>query len=124
MRAYSVDIRQKILRSLQSGKSQSRVAKDFGVSRKTICIYWGRYKERGEIYCKQHGGHRVSKISGYQKELKKWLEQTPGLTLKQLIERLLEKYDITLTQRTLHYHLKKMGYSFKKNVSGQRTWTR
>ena len=103
--------------------SQTRAAKIFGVNRTTVCGYWRRYHEKGEVYYKQHGGHLQSKLQPYKKKLIEWIKESPGITLEEMQEKLLEQYELSISLATLHYHLINMGYSFKKNVSGQRTWT-
>ncbi|MEM9398663.1 MAG: IS630 transposase-related protein [Verrucomicrobiota bacterium] len=124
MKAYSKDLREKIIRALEAGMSQSQAAHSFGINRTTICHYWKRYKQRGEVYYKQQGGHLKSKLQPYKKQLIEWIKKTPGITLEQMQEKLYDQHELSISLATLHYHLTKMGYSFKKNVSSQRTWTR
>ncbi|MEM9446560.1 MAG: IS630 family transposase, partial [Verrucomicrobiota bacterium] len=114
MKAYSKDLRDKVIQALEGGMSQSQAAHNFGIKRTTVWQYWKRYKQKGEVYYKQHGGHLQSKLHTYKKELIKWIKQSPGMTLEQMRERLDEQYKLSISQATLHYHLCKMGYSFKK----------
>ncbi|MEM9446133.1 MAG: IS630 transposase-related protein [Verrucomicrobiota bacterium] len=122
MKAYSRDIREKVIKALESGKSNREVAENFGISRKTVWEYSKRYKQRGEVYYKQHGGHRKSKFDPHKKQVVHWLKQKPEMTLKQLSLKLQKQCQVKLTLRTLHYHLKKMNFSYKKNATGKRAW--
>ncbi|MEM9445591.1 MAG: helix-turn-helix domain-containing protein [Verrucomicrobiota bacterium] len=64
MKAYSKDLREKIIRALESGMSQTQASIAFGVCRMTVSGYWQRYKKEGQVYCKQIGGYGKSKLRG------------------------------------------------------------
>jgi len=123
MRAYSRDLREKVIEAVKNGTGVIEVARLFGLSRSTVWNYTKRQREKGEVYYKQQGGYRKSKLEGHKKRVIGWINEKPGITLHQILEKLGEECQVKIGVGTLHYHLIKMGYSFKKNVSGERAWT-
>jgi transposase len=64
MKAYSLDLRQKIIDTYNSEKiSQRQLAKQFRVALSFVEKLLKRYRETGEIGAKAHGGGRTPKLS-------------------------------------------------------------
>ncbi|XP_069669962.1 uncharacterized protein [Periplaneta americana] len=53
---YSVDVRQAVLNALKKGKSQSSVAKDFGISQQLVSVWSRRHKQEGSVDNKPRSG--------------------------------------------------------------------
>lgn len=49
MKAYSADLRERVLRALQDGKSQVRVAATFAVSLSSVQRWIARYRKNGSV---------------------------------------------------------------------------
>jgi transposase len=49
MKAYSQDVRQRLLRAIDAGASQGEVAETFAVSRATIKRYLKQRRETGDV---------------------------------------------------------------------------
>jgi transposase len=49
MRAYSIDLRERIVRSVQAGRSQSETARVFGIGLSTVKRYLQQQRERGTL---------------------------------------------------------------------------
>lgn len=120
MKAYSQDIRQRVVKAIEAGSSFVEAAERFGLTRQTASNYWKRYQERGEVYCKQQGGHLRSRIEPHRATIKVWLEERNDLTLLELQERLAQEYGVQIGVSTLGYHLDRMKLSYKKNAARQR----
>ena len=58
MRAYSVDLRKKIVQSVRSGISKSEAARRFGVNRSTVKRYLKRLDEDGPLAPERRPGKR------------------------------------------------------------------
>lgn len=121
MEAYSKDIRNRVIKAIKAGATFVEVAERFDIARQTVSEYWKRYQEKGEVYRKQQGGYRRSRIEPYWHEIEQWIEQDNGLTLEALKQRLFECYGIKLSVSTLCYHLERMELTYKKNATRQRT---
>ena len=120
MEAYSKDIRNRVIKSIKAGSSFVETADRYQLARQTVSEYWKRYQEKGEVYRKQHGGYRRSRLDPYREEIKRWIEQDNDMTLETLQERLSERYKVNLSVSTLGYHLERMNLSYKKNATRQR----
>lgn len=124
MKSYSSDLRAKIIKRREGGSSAAQVASDFQIHKRTVERYWRRYQEKGVAYCKQRGGYRRSILEEHRPKVVALLEAQPDMTLLQLQHKLSKDCGVRLGISSLWRQLNKMGYSFKKNATGQRTRTR
>jgi transposase len=120
MRAYSQDLRDRVLGALERGEGPSAIAQRYEVSRLWVYQVRRRWEEHGQRHSLQVGGYRRSRIAHKEGQIRQWIEQTPDLTLMQLSERLAEEDDIQIKIPALWHQLDKWGLSFKKNPARQR----
>ena len=70
MKAYSIDLRQKIVDAYKNGEGSLRdIAKRFSVSLSFVWSLWGRYKQTGAVEPRPHGGGRVPTIDAKRLEV-------------------------------------------------------
>jgi len=62
MHVYSQDLRDRVLRALERGDRPSDIARRFEVSRVFVYDVRNRFRDQGERYSYQVGGHRASRI--------------------------------------------------------------
>ena len=120
MRAYSQDLRDRVLRALERGERPSEIARRFEVSRGWVYQVREDWQREGRRTSLQIGGHRRSRLADREPQLRAWLEQQPDLTLAELCARLLRELDLEITISALWYQLDKWGLTLKKNASRQR----
>lgn len=91
-RAYSVDLRERLVRAvLKGGLSRHRAAAQFGVGISTAINWVRRFRETGSVEPDQIGGYRPKKISGQHRD---WLLQRcrkADFTLRGLVAELAER---------------------------------
>jgi transposase len=58
-RAYSVDLRERVIAAVRSGRSRRQVAASFGVEPSTVVKWWQRYRMTGEVAARPRGGSKV-----------------------------------------------------------------
>lgn len=104
-KAYSEDLRKKAIDYILSGKSAVASAKKFDVSEGAVRNWYKRYREEGHYQVKFPPG-KVGKAS--DEELCAYFDANPEKTLVQLGEH------FGLTDATICYHLKRLGYRYKK----------
>lgn len=69
-RAYSMDLRERVVAAVAGGLSRRQAVARFGVSY-SVAIYWlKRLRETGSVAPGQMGGHKPRKISGEHRD---WL---------------------------------------------------
>lgn len=117
MKAYSVDLRQKIIDVRQSENLSIRaLAQRFQVSKHFIENLLKRHREHGSVQPRPHGGGARPKLNTEQlNQLEALVEKHNDATLAELGEMLHQETGIRLSLTTIHRQLKKMGYSLKKN---------
>jgi len=108
---YSLDLREKVIAFLQSGKTQKEAAHVFALNKMTVNGWYLRYKKEGHCRPKARPGAK------------------PRLSLEALIKYLEIQKDARLidiahafglSQSGAHYWTKKLGFTYKKKPSP--TW--
>ena len=87
MRAYSQDIRDRVLAGLGRGESISDLSRRLEVGRQFIYGVRDRQVEDGERSSRRQGGYRISRLKGQEDTLRSWLDTEPGLTLEAICAR-------------------------------------
>jgi len=125
MKAYSMDLTQKIVEAVSTGTPKAQVARTFGVGLSTLKRYAGR-AERGEDLTPRKPPGKRRKVDGTaQRLLERDLEERPTATLPergQLLARVagVEVSD-SVSDSTVSRTLKRMGFSRKKIGGSDRT---
>ena len=83
MKAYSQDLRQRVLRAIDQGKSQAEVAEVFTISTATIKRYLKARRERGHVLPQPIPGRPSIKGAALQAGLLDQLETNPDATREQ-----------------------------------------
>ena len=122
MRAYSLDLRQRVMKAYDEGKwTVGQIADRFKVGE-----WWvhklKRQRQRGDGIAARKG--KVGKPPSFRVEeinrLTQYVDKHPDATLEQIHERV----GATCTMVTIHNTLQRLGYRYKKNAAGQRTRSR
>ena len=108
MRAYSRDLRLRVLNACLEGTcSQREVARRFDVSRTFVSRLVKRYRETGEFVAKDRSGGRRRKIGSKDREaLRRLIQDRPDATLSELCERFHTLTGIDVSVSTMHRALK------------------
>lgn len=119
MRAYSLDIRERVLKLCDEGKlTNAQIAERLKVGQWWVYKLKRQRRERGIIApLKGKVGHPRSLQAQVLGALKQYVAKHPDATLEQMAEHL----QAPCTLPTIHNTLKRLGYRFKKNAAGQRT---
>lgn len=122
MKAYSLDLRQKILDTyLQGGISQRQLAKRFCVTLSFIEKLLKKYRETGSIAPKVRTQQTPPKLNSQQfNVLQEIVEAKNDATLKEIRAELAQKTGITIGISTVDRMLQKMEISLKKNITRHR----
>jgi transposase len=119
-RAYSLDLRERVVASVGDGQSSRQVARLFRVSVASVVKWAQRSRVTGSPAAKPMGGRPgVSKLDGERSWLLARLKEKPDLTLHALLAELRDR-GVTVSCDTLWRFLRSAGISFKKNRVRQR----
>lgn len=117
MKAYSMDLRQRIYGALERG-SIRRTAERFEVSEYFVYSLKKRYRQAGTLAPKAHSGGQKRRVdeagSRYIKQV--WAEE-PDLTLNELCQRYLDKFAQRVSKSAMDRALKRLGITRKKRPS-------
>ncbi len=114
MRAYSMDLRERVLADCDAGQTTKPVAEKYGVSRTWVRSLKQRRRETGEIAARKGGG-RKRKIDRVR--LAELVREDPDATLAELRERLA----IRCALSAIWTVLRELKVTFKKSRCGRRS---
>ena|SRR2546430_2353035 len=86
MRAYSQDLRKRIIAAIREGKSSKEVARLFDVSPSTVKRYVRQWREQGNLLPKPIPGRPSKKLAPLRARLQAQLEAFPDATLEEHCE--------------------------------------
>jgi len=116
MKAYSEDLRAKILEAVDRGMPKSEAARTFGVSRTSVKRYAAARREGRPLAPKKHPGSKPKLDEGARKLLGADVEERPAATLKDRRRFLEAAVGVSVSESTLSRLLRKMGFSPKDGV--------
>src|SRR5215210_7135123 len=119
MKAYSMDLREKIVASVKKGVPKSEAARRFGVDRATVKRYCKQLDERGTLEPRKTPG-RASKLDEKaRKLLVEDLEGRPWATHSQRAEFLFAVLGVRVSEATVCRAVRRLSRSRKKDPKGQ-----
>lgn len=122
MKAYSLDLRQKIVDIYQNEEiSPRQLAKRFGVAKSFIIKLLKQYRQRGNIKPLAHGGGAKLKVNPEQLEvLAQIIEENNDATLEELCQMFQEKTNLIISRATMGRMSQRLNLTVKKNTSCSR----
>ena len=112
-RAYSDDLRSKVLDAVASGASARAAGERFGVGVATAIVWVRRYRRDGETGPRDRGGRRGSRLDDHAAFIEGMIEDQPDVTLDEMVER-LSGQEIAISRSALSAWLRKRHWTFKK----------
>jgi transposase len=120
MRAYSEDLRRKIVEAVEGrGMSKAQAARLFGVSLSSVKRYSRIAQQGGSLTPKKGSGRRPKVDTSTQKLLEEDIDKRPAAAVserRRFLEHITGK---TLSDSTVRRLLKRMGFSRKKGLWGR-----
>jgi transposase len=119
MRAYSEDLRKKIVAAIERGMSKAQAARLFDVSLSSVKRYSKTAKEGGSLEPRKSPGRPRKANEKAQLLLEKDVQERPGTTISQrrhFLEHITAK---TLSDSTVRRLMKRMGFSQKNGQWGR-----
>jgi transposase len=115
MKAYSVDLRTKVVESVRRGISKSETARRFGINRSTVKRYVKRLDESSSLGPKRRLGKRPKLDRRAMRLLEEDLEARPWATHKQRDEVLFAIGGVGVSEATICRAIARPGHSRKKD---------
>jgi transposase len=119
MRAYSEDLRKKIVAAIERGMSKTEAARLFDVSLSSVKRYSKTAREGGSLEPRKSPGRPRKANEKAQVLLEKDVEERPGATISQRRHFLEHIMSTTLSNSTVRRLMKRMGFSQKNGQWGR-----
>jgi transposase len=120
MKAYSMDLRERIVLARESGESVVSVAQRFGVCTKTVRAYQS-LASKGQLSPRPIPGKAARLRPEQEAAFVAMVEEQSDWTLDWTVEQLSLEWErrsgVLLPRSTLHDHMKRLGARFKKRVA-------
>jgi transposase len=114
MKAYSQDVRERVLRAVDQGYQRVDIIKLFGVSRATIKRYLKHRRETGAVNVKPIPGRPPKKFAPLQAHLVAQLEAHPDAKLEAHCQMWEEQQGVAVSTSTMSRAIRRVGWTRKK----------
>lgn len=115
MKAYSQDLRLRVLRAIDAGASQGQVAEQFAISVATIKRYLKQRREIGHVEPKAIPGRPAVKGAALQQGLLEQLEASPDATREQHCQIWEATHGIKVSPASISRTRQRLGWTRKKS---------
>ncbi len=119
MCAYSLDLRERVVRALNQGRTYSEVAHLFGLSRTTVGRYRRLHREQGHLRAQSPPGRPRQIAPADHPALLEQLTTYPDATLEEHCQRWQQSHGVLITPSTMCRAIQRLGWSYKKESRRQ-----
>jgi transposase len=120
-RAYSQDLRDRVIDTALSGVPARQVAARFGVGIATAIVWVRRARKSGERTARRQGQPRRSKLDPHRDFLLGLIETTSDITIVEMQERLATERGVTASVGTIWTFLDRCNMTVKKRPPMRRS---
>src|SRR5947209_13387281 len=117
LKAYSQDLRQRVMRAVDAGESQAEIAKTFAISVATIKRYLKQRRETGHVLPKVIPGRPAKKGALLRANLRTQLEAYPDATREEHCRLFQAKHGIEVSTSSISRARAGLGWTRKKRPS-------
>jgi transposase len=115
MKAYSLDLRERVLRAVDQGESRSEIVRMLGVSLATIKRYVKQWRETGEVRPKAIPGRTARKGFALQAGLVAQLQAHPDVSLETHCQLWESEHGMVVSTSTMSRMIQRLGWTRKKS---------
>jgi len=116
MKAYSVDLRERIVAAAKSGQSHGAVAQRFGVAKTTVSRFVRQLDQRQTLTPGKASGKPPRLREEHWHAIEGYLAAHPNASVADLQAWMQQTLGVCLSASAVHDNLKRHGYTFKKRV--------
>ena len=114
MKAYSVDLREKVLRAVDQGYAREEIVKLLAVSPATIRRYLKQRRETGSVTPKARPGRPPRKLGPLQTDLVAQLQAHDDVRLEDHCQLWEQSHGVKVSTATMSRAIKRVGWTRKK----------
>ena len=112
-RAFSDDLRSRVLAASRNGMSARSAAARFGIGISTA-IAWIASARAGRLTPLRQGRRGGSRLDAHEDFIVRMIEEAKEITLNEMVRRLYEDRAVSIGRSALDVWLRKRGWTFKK----------
>lgn len=118
MRAYSQDLRERVIQALESQDgSQAESAERFGVSVAFVERLWQRWRTTGSCAALPHAGGPPRRLQTWEAKIRAAVTANVDITLAELCEQLVQGGGPAVSRKTMCVELQRLKLPRKKSRS-------
>lgn len=118
MRPYSQDLRERVLRAVETREgSQRQIAERFAVSRSFVEKLWQRWRQTGSWAALPHAGGRQRSLRVAEQCIRQAVAREPDVTLASLCARVARRKGIQVSTKTMCVEVQRLRLPRKKSRS-------
>lgn len=118
-KAYSIDLRERLVREVEAGESRRGAAGQFDVAPSTAVRLYARYQESGSVEPKKQGRPAGSgKLGPHKDFIIDRVKRAPDVTMPELARLLEAERGVKVDPSNVSKFLCAAGYTYKKSASG------
>lgn len=115
MKAYSIDLRERVVAAIDDGMSQANAVGTFRVSRATITRWCAQRRATGRLHPRVPRGQTATITAAHLPALRTQLDTAPDATLAEHAARWNATHGTSLSQWTLGRAIRQLGWTRKKS---------
>jgi transposase len=119
-KAYSLDLRERVAKCVEAGRSCHAAAALFTVSVSFVVRLMKSFRATGSLTPKPSGGRRHAKLDPHRQFLLARIEEKADITMPELSAELAAATGTKADPASVSRWLIRNGYRFKKNLAGER----
>lgn len=119
-KAYSLDLRERVVWFVEAGRSCRAAAAHFSVSVSFAVRLMRAFRTAGSVAPRPSGGRRRAKLDPHKAFVTARIEEKSDITMPELARELLAATGTKADPASLSRFLIRNGYRFKKNAAGKR----
>jgi transposase len=118
--AFFGDLRKRIVRAVEAGRSRHAVARMFEVSASCVIKLMRGYRETGAVRAVKFGGYRKPILTEHEAKVRALVAARPDMTISELASE-LAALGIKVGRSSVYRFLRRLGLTLKKNAARRRT---
>ena len=119
MGGYSVDLRERVVKARQEGKTQAWIAETFSISVSSVKRYIERFKDTGSVAATQQQRQQPIIHEGYRAAIDALVARLADATLEEYCETWERESGLRVSIQTMSRTLLRFGWPRKKRQSVQ-----
>lgn len=120
MKAYSQDLRERVLRAVDEGKPRAQIIAFFGGSRAPIKRYVKQRRETGNVHPHAIPGRTPKKGAALQAKVEELLQERSDARLEDYCHMWESRSGVNVSPSTMSRAIRQAGYTRKKDVGSKR----